>query len=337
MHSKALLARSGLVLLLVASCGNEGAGGAGSSSAAPRSSAAASTTVAASTSAKPTTASSTSASTAPATSGAVSAAPAAAAAVTKEAFCDRLEKMSRANFAKCTKEDENTVSYLNFKKDIDGSKAECDKRIASTHVEFHPDVATACLAAAEKRGGDTMFFTLSLFPECEGVLTGKAKEGDAVTFGEECEAGLTPLKGKCHKPAAANAECSFMAGGVLGKTSDHPSCEAGLSCVARDLGEGQTATPQCVKGDVGAPCTPLANNCPPGSSCYQGKCRVFADVGGDCMGPSDCRFGTACHIAGGAFGKCEPLKKAGEACDNHEACISGNCRGKKCMSFCGSE
>lgn len=252
-----------------------------------------------------------------------SAAP--AVALTKEAFCERAVKLGEARLAKCTKDDQNQRTYLDFKPLVEGAKQACADRVGAAQVEFHADAAAACLEAAEKRVGPTAFATFSEIPACRGVLTGKVAKGGAAKFGEACAAGLSLRKGTCEPPAAVNAACGWDGRGVLGKPEDHPACEPGAAC--RDE--------KCVKAALGERCDPMLGNCPDGSTCHQGKCRALAPLGGACMHDAECADGNRCDLPGGLFGRCAPRRALGEACKEHSSCVSDHCRASKCASFCG--
>ena len=245
-------------------------------------------------------------------------------------------KLGESTLAKCNKEDENQRTYLDFKPEVASAKADCEAR-TSSKVEFHADVASRCLAAAETRGGDTTFSRLGWIRECEGVLTGTAAVGEEVKFAEECAAGTVEFSGKCAKPAAENAWCTAYGSGVLGSVADHPSCEPGLACGTMPGSgyEGDPVVSRCVKAALGARCDMLVGNCPRDATCYQGKCRERADLGVECMHDGDCKNGTMCEIPGGLFGKCAALKPLGDKCQDSSNCASDHCRASKCTAFCG--
>ena len=270
-----------------------------------------------------------------AASASTSAAAGGEPALTKEGFCERVVKLGEARLAKCTKDDMNQRSYLDFKPEVESAKKSCEERVLSAQVEFHASVAAQCLAAAEKREPATSFSSFSAVAECSGVLSGKVAAGQPARFVEECAPGLTLRKGKCEPPAAANAECDNDGRGPLAKEGDHPSCEPGLAC--RYVGEwadGEAPPRKCIKAVLGERCNLMLGNCPNGSTCYQGVCREPGAVGAECMNDFDCRDGAMCDLPGGLFGKCAPLKALGEKCKAFSSCASGHCRAGKCSAFC---
>ena len=245
-------------------------------------------------------------------------------------------KLGEANLAKCNKEDENQRTYLDFKPAVGAAKEACEARVLSAQVEFQASIASSCLAAAEKRGGATSFLAFAELPECRGVLVGKVAAGQPAKLVEECAPGLSLRNGKCEAPAKENADCAG-GGSILSELAAHPGCEAGLACRAIGDGvDGEARPAKCVKAALGERCDALVGNCPDGASCYQGRCRAFADLGAECMHDVDCRQGTTCDIPGGLFGKCAAPKPLGEKCTDHSNCASGHCRARKCSSFCGS-
>ncbi len=258
-------------------------------------------------------------------------------AVTREAFCERAVKLGEASLAKCSKEDQSAVSYLDLKNAQQTASADCTARLSSKAAEFHGDVAAKCLAACEKKAAFATFQTLEQLPECVGVLSGTVAEGQPAKNAEECASGLSLANGKCQKSAAENADCG-TAGSKLGKPDDHAACVAGLRCSSMGSeSDGNTPKWRCIKARaIGEACPPNLDTCVDGAWCYQGKCRARAEVGGECMQNSDCVDPEACHIEGCAFGKCIAPKAAGEECGSHEECLSRTCRGKKCLSICGS-
>ena len=257
-----------------------------------------------------------------------------ASSLTKEEFCARIVKLGESTLAKCTKEDENQSTYLYFKPEVASAKVDCDAKLSS-RVEFHADVATRCVEAAEARQGNTTFAQLGELEACAGVLTGTAALGESVKYAEECAAGLIIFSGKCSKPSGQNTPCASFVRGALGAFADHPSCEAGLVCATMPNTDPQAFDDRCVKAELGARCDLLVGNCPRETTCYQGKCRERAELGVECMHDIDCKAGTMCEIPGGLFGKCAALKPLGAKCKDSSNCASDHCRASKCTAFCG--
>src|SRR5258708_25913547 len=111
------------------------------------------------------------------TSGPAPSASATPPAVTREAVCERAVKLGNDNLAKCTTADKNAVAFLDFQKDNDRAKTDCDKIALSANTDFHADVADKCLTAASKTTGTMTFVRFAGIPECEGVVTGKTADG----------------------------------------------------------------------------------------------------------------------------------------------------------------
>lgn len=321
------MARVGWGALFAASmlaCGGEGEGAPPSARAASSSSTSAAESHAATGSATPTATAVAGGSSAPTST-----------ALTREEFCARIVKLGESTLARCNKEDENQRTYLDFKPAVEFAKVDCKARLASK-VEFHADVATRCLGAAEARAGNTTLGYLGYLRECDGVLTGTAALGEVVKFPEECATGSVQFSGRCAKPAALNAVCTDSAHGTLGSDTDHPSCEPNLVCrMMPGSGVDGSFVSRCVKAALDERCDPLIGNCPNSATCYQGKCRERAELGVECMHDGDCKDGTMCEIPGGLVGKCAALKPLGEKCKESSNCASNHCRASQCTAFCG--
>ncbi len=289
--------------LALLSCGGDKTGAAGSSSAADPAA-----------SAKAPTSSATAAGSAAAPPSA-SAAP-AAPPLTPAEFCARAVKIGETNMAACPTSEQANVPALGHVKDLASAKKECEIRVGSKNVEYHPDAAGRCIDAAEKRGGKTTFFTFDLVPACREVLTGKAGAGQPALYPEECATGLLLLGSRCVKPVAKNGECIDYTGGLLGKPSDHPPCEPGLGCfMTRYSADGFPPVFHCLEPQpIGARCQIFPNACAEGTSCYQGKCRALGAEGGACMAWNDCGPGLTCDIQGGVFGTCKAKPPGLETC-----------------------
>lgn len=244
----------------------------------------------------------------------------ASGTLTKEAFCERAAQIGDKNMEACAPALRANVPAMDSVKDVAAAKKECSMRVASPKVEFRPDVAHRCIAAAEKRGGKTTFFSFHLIPECNGVLGGKAVGGEPAIFAEECAPGFSFLKNRCAKPVAKNGTCEDYPGGQLGRPDEHPRCEEGLGCyMTRYSADGYPAEFACLPPQpIDARCKLGLDQCVTGSSCYQGKCRARAEAGAQCMAPGDCVAGHTCEIKGGVFGTCVvqpevPLETCGAA------------------------
>lgn len=227
--------------------------------------------------------------------------------LTKEEFCQAAVDLGEKHLAKAPSSERANVPSIGVVKDLASTKKECAARVDSTKVEFHGDVAFACIEGAKKRGGSTTFFTFHLVPECQGVVTGKATDGQPALFAEECAPGTAMVSSRCVKPVAKNGKCEDYPSGLLGKTADHPRCEQGTECfMTRFSADGFPAEFACLEPrPAGSPCKLDLNTCGQGTSCYQGKCRELAAAGGDCMNDGHCQRGLGCEIKGGAFGTCK--------------------------------
>lgn len=234
-------------------------------------------------------------------------------------FCARALKLSEANAGQCTPaEQQNLIApALDAVKRLDLVKKECDIRVTSTKATFDPKVAFRCIQAAEKRGGLMTFYRFSEIPECHGVVTGTATEGQPILYAEECAPGLAWVNNRCAKPGKKNARCARGPSGILGDPSRHAQCQEGLACLyTRYPYEGDTGELHCLEPTpIGGPCRVrgadprLTNLCPSTASCYQGKCRERAREGEDCMSWEDCGPSLSCELKGGVFGKCVPYDR----------------------------
>lgn len=226
-------------------------------------------------------------------------------------------KLGEKNLGGAPISDQENIPGLRNVRPLRKVASECSLRVDSPNVEFHGDVAARCLEAAEKCGGNTTLYAYEFIPECRGVLTGKVAEGQVAQFGEACAAGLSYVKGRCVKPVVKNAECDEAPGGMLGDPKDHPRCEAGAECI--QLGFGSDGNPlvfKCLASQaIGDACKLDLNACTSGTSCYQGKCRAKAALGGECMAEADCGAGLGCDIKGGVFGKCIERRSSIHSCD----------------------
>jgi len=299
-------------LPVILSCGN-GATNAGPSSTAETASAKPSAARPAPSGSASAAAAAPSSSSAPA--GSASAA-AATASITAEDFCAQAAKLGDDNLAKCADSEKANVPSMGHVKNLATAKDECSIRMKSANVEFHGDAAAKCIDAAKKHGGMMTFFRFDELPECGGVLTGKATDGQPANYAEECASGFALFGNHCQKPGALHAVCADYTGGLLSKADDHHTCDASLDCfVTKEGSDGNADELHCEKpSDAGAMCQLGVNTCPRGSSCYQGKCRPAAAAGGDCMAPRDCGPNLACEIKGGAFGKCADRAAVPETC-----------------------
>lgn len=246
-----------------------------------------------------------------------SATPVALAPIPAAEFCAKAQQIGDINYAKCAFSEQENSPALNYVKSIREATKECRARVESAQVEFHGEVAARCLAAAEKRGGRTTFFTFAEIPECEGVLTGKVAAGKPALFAEECATGLSFVKNRCVEPVAKFGDCDEYPGGILGKADNGERCQPGTLCFQTGFGaDGMPLVFKCLPAQAeGAPCKLDDNQCTPGTSCYQGKCRARAAVGEACMRWGDCLDGHDCVIKGGVFGTCQklpPAKRCGE-------------------------
>lgn len=240
----------------------------------------------------------------------------AAATLTREEFCAHAVELGEANLAKCADSEKANVPSMGHVKSLASASKECSMRVASQNVEFQPEVAHRCIEAARQRGGRTTFFSFDLVPACSGVLTGKAAEGQPALFAEECALGLAKVENRCVRPVARNARCDDYPGGLLGTPDEHPRCEAGLACfMTNGGGDGNQAQFACLPpSESGARCKLYVNTCAQGSSCYQGRCREQASLGGECMSEGDCLAGHSCEIQGGVFGRCVARSPIPETC-----------------------
>lgn len=235
--------------------------------------------------------------------------------LSKEAFCDRAVALGELNYASCTDGQKANTPALSHLASLFNAKQECLARVNSAKVEFHGEVAAACIAAAEARGAKTTFFIFDLLPACQGVVTGKAGAGEPVLYAEECSNGLSMLKNRCVKPIAKHGVCEAYWGGLLGKAADHLPCDAGLACLMTESSsDGYPAVYHCLPPlAVGDRCKLGQELCGAEASCYQGRCRALVSVGGECMSLSDCQPKQNCEIKGGVFGRCV-VSKAEEGC-----------------------
>jgi len=285
----AATAIASIATLLLPACGSGEVGGTPSASASPgrntHASADASTTAA---------------------PGASSSAASASSSLTAQEFCAQTVQLGEENMAGAAASERANITSLDHVKPLSSVPKECSMRVESPNVEFHGDVAYRCIEAARARRRGTTLFTFEDLPECRGVLTGKATDGQPALFAEECATGFALLSNRCVKPVAKNGTCDASPGGILGNADDHPRCEPGLDCFkTRYSADGNPAEYACLTpSDIGASCKLALNTCARGSSCYQGKCRALSDVDGDCMAETDCRPGNLCSIKGGVFGKC---------------------------------
>jgi hypothetical protein len=196
--------------------------------------------------------------------------------------------------------------------------SECRARVNSAKVEFHGEVAAACIAAAEARGLKTTFYVFDILPACQGVLTGKAGAGEPALYAEECASGLSMLKNRCVKPIAKHGECEAYWGGLLSKAADHLPCEAGLACLLTvGSSDGNPSVYHCLPPLApGDRCKLGQELCGAEASCYQGRCRALASAGGECMSLLDCKPKHDCEIKGGVFGRCVASNEE-ESCNPH--------------------
>lgn len=231
-------------------------------------------------------------------------------------FCERAAKLGEQNFAQCTAEQRANTTALNYVKNIRDVPRECAIRVESANVEYHADVAYRCLEAAEKLGGKTTFYTFATISACEGVLTGKQGAGKPALYAEECASGLTFVKNRCVEPVAKDGDCDEYPGGILGKSDNGERCQPGFQCFQTGFGaDGNPLVFKCLKPQkIGDRCKLDVNQCEPGSSCYQGRCRARAEAGGVCMQWGDCADGLSCSIKGGLFGTCVVAPAVVEKC-----------------------
>jgi basic membrane lipoprotein Med (substrate-binding protein (PBP1-ABC) superfamily) len=121
---------------------------------------------------------------------------------------------------------------------------------------------------------------------------------------------------------AALGGCSLITNSELGNgigeaCTDSTDCQAG-ECDAVTL----TCTASCAAAD----------ECPAGSACVEGKCRIAA---GPCIGPEDCAIGTTCEN-----GVCVPAGEltVGEPCSETAQCAATlQCVDGLCTKTCASE
>ncbi len=224
----------------------------------------------------------------------------------KEAFCERAVALGERNYASCTDSQRANTPALGHLAALFNAKQECLARVNSAKVDFHGEVAAACLAAAEARAAKTTFFIFDLLPACQGVVTGKAGAGEPALYAEECASGLSMLKNRCVKPIPKHGLCEAYWGGLLGKATDHLPCEPGLACLMTEgSSDGYPAVYHCLPPlAVGDRCKLGQELCGAEASCYQGRCRALAGAGGECMSMVDCQPKQHCEIKGGVFGRC---------------------------------
>jgi len=174
-------------------------------------------------------------------------------------------------------------------------------------VEFHGDVAEACVAWVDTLGCDP---TDAAHREvvCSGVYTGTKHEGEPCAFGTECISQECWLEGAPCTGACCSGYC----------TGDTPPPIAGIGerCRYAPCSEGYCDDSLCVPlhGD-GEPCTGTAQ-CEIGLSCNGGQCMRLPGVGEPCVG--QCReVGQRCN---GMTERCERVAWRGEYCFINDDC-----------------
>ena len=233
-----------------------------------------------------------------------SAAPAPLPSLSAVEFCKRATALSHANYKGRAESSRENISALHHVKPLRLVAQECRSRVQSPQVEFHPAVGARCLEAAHKRGPGTTFYAFSEISACRGVLTGKAKAGQAVRFQEECAPGLNFVRNRCRKPAAKNKRCAASPGGFLG-SAQYPRCEKGLGCFMLGRGWDKELIFRCLEPkQPGERCKISLDLCAKGLACYQGKCKERGGEGATCMSSKHCRDRLHCKISGGVFGIC---------------------------------
>ncbi len=227
--------------------------------------------------------------------------------LTMAQFCQAAVELSEQHMASAPFSEKANLPSTGDVKPLSAVKTECAARAGSAKVEFHGGVASACIEGAKKRGGATTFFSFHLVPDCQGVVTGKATDGQPALYPEECAPGTAMVNSRCVKPVAKNGKCEDYPSGLLGKSVEHPRCEPGTECfLTRFSADGFPPEFTCLEPrPEGSPCKLDLNTCAQGTSCYQGKCRAFAASGGECMNDGHCQPGLRCEIKGGAFGTCK--------------------------------
>ncbi len=220
-------------------------------------------------------------------------------------------------------------------------------------VEYHPDLAPACLQVWQDRDCADMnqrsipecdnaiegtvavdgectadwecvgFNVCKFDGECPGTCTPRGSAGTTCERDDECDDGLVcfDVTGRCVQPVAEGEACG---GGV------EPDCEPGLFCLGND---DNTGTPgACVTMDdgfsraAGASCGLDTALCEPGLSCtvlavvgevLTMECADPVGSGEDCrIGfPEQCPTGEYCMVPENSLeGTCEPLPGDGEPC-----------------------
>jgi hypothetical protein len=232
----------------------------------------------------------------------------------------------------------------------EGSPCRVDDDCAGDAYCANPDPSlspTACpgVCRARKPNGATCFFA----EECsasKGFAACRATEGGrqcadyamaaAARAGQSCglsEAGtLTPCGSGAWCDRTNTCRAALASGEACASTDD--VCATGLLC--QRLDGGSVCSTMQVAKNAGEACSPVSSAvCDPFLSleCVSGACALTGDgsQGSHCrsadFGQLTCQRGLGCN---GTTKTCQPLAKAGEACQSNAECESHSCNGSTC-------
>lgn len=233
-------------------------------------------------------------------------------------FCKAAKKLMEDRVAKCAEQKGDTI--VPNPKDFE---ERCMQYAANVAVDA--DIGPKCLASFEKHGANWEGL-IDRLDECRRVYVGRLAVGAKCGGDEECSGENLCLHDKCVAPQAAGAECKPSLWD--GRTG----CVAGFRC-HDDKEEKDTCRKVAALGEA---CDDA--ECPFGANCVDGTCAARGDVGAPCHAWYECKQDLGClkKKADDVDGKCAPLRRDGESCEDRSDCVSDLCGDDhKCHLRCG--
>ena len=205
-----------------------------------------------------------------------------------------------------------------------------DATAAGQCVAQYQGIASSC-------SNDSTTDTLAA---CRRVYAGSKALGEACTTTSECR---LPAEGSvaCWQAVSSNGTLASQGTCVGFRPAQKGDACMGLGALppgvttVGDCNFNDKSAFYCDSASICQPRVAIGQACPTnsfgacveGGQCVDGVCASAPKLGesctfGKCAGESFCDFSST---------KCTAKRKAGEACDQSAACVSGNCSGKKCV------
>lgn len=201
--------------------------------------------------------------------------------------------------------------------------------VAAIHagtVEWHPDVAEACIGVLDDLSCDqgTAAYRYQGVP-CFGAFVGTLHDGDACVFGSEC------ISRECWTENLQCAEACCR--GTCEGDEMPPVARLGDRCRYAPCAEGYCEASICVPlKSEGTQCEFDDSQCDIGLGCdFDPRvgyftCQPLAGSEERCTGPAGAgRCALIDERCRASTGRCEPGRFAGETCEDNTDCMSDRC------------